>query len=112
MDRKIIGENGEKEAIGFLTGKGFKIRDRNFRYRRAEIDLICLDKNTLVFVEVKKRKNNEFGFPEEFVSKKQQHLIMQASEQYIHAIDWHGNIRYDIIAITGTEIVHLQDVFY
>lgn len=112
MDRKIIGESGEKQAFDYLTAKGYEVLEQNYRHGRAEIDIICLFRNTLIFVEVKKRKNNDYGYPEEFVSKNQQRLIMKASEHYIYAINWQRNIRYDIIAITNEDIHHLEDVFF
>ncbi|MGB3468044.1 MAG: YraN family protein [Cyclobacteriaceae bacterium] len=112
MDRKIIGENGEKQAFDYLVAKGYEVLEQNYRYRKAEIDLICLYRDTLIFVEVKKRRNNEYGYPEDFVSNAQKRLIMNASDHYIHAINWQRNIRYDIIAITGSELLHLEDVFY
>ena len=112
MDRKIIGEDGEKQALDYLTGKGYEVLEQNYRFKRAEIDLICLFRNTLIFIEVKKRKNNDYGYPEEFVSAAQKKLIMDASDHYIHAINWQRNIRYDIIAITGDQLVHLEDAFY
>lgn len=112
MDRKNIGESGEKQAHDYLVDKGYEILEQNFRHRRGEIDLICLHENTLVFVEVKKRNNNEFGHPETFVSKKQERMIIQVADHYIYAINWHKNIRYDIIAITGEELYHIEDAFY
>lgn len=112
MDRKIIGESGEKQALDYLVKNGFKILEKNYRYRKAEIDIICTRDSTLVFVEVKKRKNSTYGYPETFVSNKQQKMIISAADHYLYAIDWHDNIRYDIIAITDDKLHHIEDAFY
>lgn len=111
-DKKIIGIEGENKAVSHLESLGFEILERNYRYKRAEIDIIAMKSNLLLFVEVKSRKNNHFGNPEEFVSNSQKKLIIEAADDYIHAINWQKNIRYDIIAITGNELEHFQDAFY
>lgn len=112
MDRKIIGESGERQAIDYLVRKGFKILAKNYRYRKAEIDIICTKDRTLIFVEVKKRKNPLYGYPETFVSANQQRMIIAAADHYIYDTDWHDNIRYDIISIMGDELYHIEDAFY
>ncbi len=111
-DKKIIGIEGENRAVSHLESLGFEILERNYRYKRAEIDIIAMKSNLLLFVEVKARKNNHFGNPEEFVSNSQKKLIIEAADDYIHAINWQKNIRYDIIAITGKELEHFKDAFY
>jgi len=111
MNTKKIGVKGEQEAIAFLKAKGYEILASNYRYKRCEIDLIVKQNNLLVFVEVKKRKNNRFGNPEDFVSNAQQNRIQQASEEYIATINWQGRIRFDIVAINGKEIFHIEDGF-
>ncbi len=112
MDKKQIGQSGEMQAMDYLISQGFEILEQNYRYGRGEIDIIALKENLVVFVEVKKRKNNDYGNPEEFVSKNQQSLIMEGADDYIHAINWTKNIRFDIIAITGKELEHIEDAFY
>jgi len=112
MDKKLIGESGENRATDYLIKNGFEILERNFRHGKSEIDLICLKENTLVFIEVKKRKNAEYGHPESFVSIKQQRMIIAGADHYIFAINWQKNIRYDIISITGTELYHIEDAFH
>lgn len=87
--------------------------ERNYRYGHGEIDIIgILDNELLVFVEVKSRSGNAYGEPEEFVSRKQRSLILKAAEDYIFAINWHKDIRFDIISITGREVLHIEDAFY
>ncbi len=113
MDRKTKGKIGEERAIKFLEENGFEIVEQNYRYQRAEVDIIALLNNDLlIFVEVKLRGNNVFGHPEEFVSETQQNLILNAAEDYIHAINWTGDVRFDIIAIDKNKsIKHFVDAF-
>ena len=101
MDTKNKGKYGEDLAVSYLRKKGFEIVERNYRFRKGEIDLITLLNNeVLVFVEVKLRKGDAYGDPETFVSRKQERLIIQAAEDYIFAINWQKDIRFDIISIT------------
>jgi putative endonuclease len=110
------GAEGEEQAALFLEQKGFAVLERNYRYRRSEIDLIVCRGNWLVFVEVKTRSTAAFGFPEEFVDYKKKKKIFEGADHYMHAINWPGNVRYDIVAISledgCQEIYHIEDAFY
>lgn len=113
IDRKGIGDTGELRAADFLSRKGYALIGAHYRYRRGEIDLIVQKEDLLVFVEVKTRNNLHYGPPEQFVSRAQQTLIIQAADAYIMENDWQGRIRFDIVAIVpGKEIVHFEDAFY
>lgn len=110
------GSDGENAAAEYLIAKGYEVVARNYRCGRAEIDLIVKKKNWLVFVEVKTRSSSTFGFPEEFVGRMKEDLILMAAEQYMYEINWEGNVRYDIVAVLGVEfereIMHFEDAFY
>lgn len=67
---QAFGQYAEIVAADYLVKKGFKILAQNFRYKRFEIDLIVKKDELIVFVEVKARKNNLFGHPEDFVNRK------------------------------------------
>ncbi len=114
-DKIKKGNEGEALAAQYLIDKGYKLLERNYRFKRSEIDLIVEKNNCLVFVEVKLRTSIAFGYPEEFVSEKKAAKIMEGAEQYIFQTDWRGNIRYDIVAIYKQngqpEIVHIEDAF-
>ena len=107
-----LGKIGEDKATLYLQGQGYQILCRNYRYRKAEIDIIAQFKNLLVFVEVKARKNDLFGHPESFVDSFKIKLILSAARHYIGVLDWKNDIRFDIISITGNELVHFEDAFY
>ncbi|MFN8353508.1 MAG: YraN family protein [Spirosomataceae bacterium] len=112
-----IGQKGEALAAELLVGKGFVIIEKNYRFKKAEIDLIAQKDSLLVFVEVKTRTNVTFGMPEEFVSKHKIQLITMAAEEYTYQHKWHQSIRFDIVAVVvkpngETEVEHFEDAFY
>jgi putative endonuclease len=107
------GKHGENIAVEYFLNSGYKLESRNYRYRRGEIDLILKKENLLLFVEVKFRKSDKFGFPEEFVTENQKQSIIRTADHYIHQHCWGGNIRFDIIAINDrNRIDHFEDAFY
>ena len=113
MNNKPQGISGEDTATSFIKKKGFEILERNYQHTKGEVDIIAMIDNVLlVFCEVKYRKNSDYGNPEVFVSRDQQKSIIRVAEHYIQAINWHKDIRFDILAITGKEVYHIEDAFY
>src|SRR5687768_9679301 len=98
-DKIKTGTKGENLAAEFLKGEGFEIVARNYRFKRAEIDLIIRRENWLIFVEVKTRSSTAFGEPEEFVDDYKAFNIFEAAEEYIFSTDWQGHIRFDIVSV-------------
>lgn len=113
--KQQTGNWGENVAENFLLNKGFEIRERNYRFKKAEVDLIVFRNGLLVFVEVKVRRSARFGFPETFASTAQLRRIKSASEQYQIENQYNGFIRFDIISILGSEnsfeLSHFEDAF-
>lgn len=112
---KEKGKLGEDLACKFLEQNGYKIIDRNKTFSKfCEIDIIALFKNTLVFVEVKTRKNNKFGSPLEAVTKTKYNHIKQGLLIYLQNCNIkYDNYRIDAIGITlepTPQIQHLQNV--
>lgn len=114
--RQALGRWGEDMAAEFLENQGYLILERNCRTPYGEIDLVAQDGDVLVFVEVKTRTSDAYGFPEESItSQKREHLIStaQAIIQSIsnHLYSW----RIDVIAIRKVksadqaEIVHFKN---
>ena len=95
-----LGKNGEQEAVKFLEKKGLTIIEINWRTGKLEIDIIAKDKEELVIVEVKTRGTNAFGEPEFFVDKRKQKNLIKAANAYIQKVDFNGETRFDVIAIT------------
>jgi len=115
-DKIKKGKEGEDMAARFMMDKGYEIIARNYRYRRSEIDLIVKKDNWLIFVEVKLRSSDQYGYPEDFVDYKKAKNIIDGAEQYTFDNNWQGNVRYDIVSIRllkdKTEIIQIEDAFY
>jgi putative endonuclease len=111
------GQIGEELATNFLVEKGFTILANNYRYQRAEIDIIAYKSTLLIFVEVKTRTTNQHGYPEEAITQKKIDLFLLAAEEFIHQLNWQHDIRFDVIAISGGnhlpfQIHHIEDAFH
>ncbi len=113
----ILGKRGEELAVRFLEKKNYKILEKNWRYRRAELDIIAKDGEALVFVEVKTKSNNQFGEPESAVDEKKENLMASAGAAYMRKIGHEWEIRFDIVSIIYTNendyhIKHFEDAFF
>ena len=111
-----LGKRGEKIAQVFLTEKGYRILHVNWRHRKAEIDIIAMDRNTLVFVEVKTRQTLIFGEPENAVNLRKQKNLIHAANAYVLKNGFDNEARFDIISIiiekNANIINHIEDAFY
>ena len=111
-----LGKKGEDLAADYLVSKEYKILERNWRFGKGEVDLICSKANYAVFVEVKTRSTDFFGQPEEAVNKKKQRYLIRAADDYVNQKDLQLEVRYDIISIIlkqGSHTIrHLEDAFY
>jgi len=111
-----FGKEGEKLAIEFLRKKGYAIRYQNYRYLKAEIDVIAQKAETLAIVEVKSR-SSEFIQPiAETVTQKKIKLLVMATDHYVNELNLDVDVRFDIITIlkqkNGFKIEHLENAFY
>ena len=111
-----LGRRGERAAEKYLRRSGYRIVARNFRAAGAEIDLVAMDGDVLVFVEVKTRRSREAGAPEEAVDERKQKQIRRAAE--IFATRYRADdvtMRFDIIAVDASgkrlEIELLRNAF-
>jgi len=111
-----LGIIGEQIAVDFLIEKGYTIKARNWRFKKAEIDIIAELENILIAVEVKTRSTNDFGDPQEFIKPKQKNLLITAMNEYVISKDLEVDVRFDIIGIIKnqkeTKIEHLEDAFF
>lgn len=116
MDKKHwLGHKGEAIAAQYLLEKGYEILERNWRLRKAEIDIICQKDDTLIFVEVKTKSYQYFGKPEESITQRKEELLVFGAFEYAHRRQHEGEIRFDIISILWDahalpDIQHFQDV--
>lgn len=110
-----LGKKGELIAVDFFKKSGHKIAATNWRYLKAEIDLIVLENDRLVFIEVKTRSSIRYGHPTEAVTLKKQALMKDAAEAYLSEKNLALEIRFDIISIilnaNDHSIEHLKNAF-
>ncbi len=108
-----LGKWGEEQACLLLESKGYEVIDRNWRYEKAEIDIICIMEQEVIFVEVKTTMTDEFGEPEEQVTHTKERLITNAADHYIEEKDIDKEARFDIISIIkkNKSIKHIEDAF-
>lgn len=111
-----FGKKGEEMATQYLIGNGYTILYRNYRYQKAEIDIIARKDKTLAVVEVKSRSSNSLQEIAETVSKKKISLLVSATDHYVIENDLDVEVRFDIITILkkgrGFQLEHLKDAFY
>lgn len=111
------GIKGEQIAQNFLEKNGYSILNVNWRFEQKEVDIIALDDKLLVFVEVKTRKNKQFGFPEDAVDYRKQDFLKTAAAAYMEEHPEYNEVRFDILSIIlrndkHIETKHFIDAFY
>lgn len=116
VDHIELGKRGEDLAVFHLKKLRYKIIERNYRCNQGEIDVIALDKNILVFVEVKTRSSNKFGSPLTGITTKKQRQLVKTALFYLqkHRL-FNRDARFDVVAVeidSGKERVNLiQNAF-
>lgn len=111
-----LGKKGEQLAVDFLLKNGYDIVERNYRFQKAEIDIIAQKADTLAVVEVKTRSTSDFGNPQDFVQPKQIQRLVKAVNEYVVSNALDVEVRFDIVAIVkegkAFKIEHLENAFY
>ncbi|MDH5202902.1 MAG: YraN family protein [Nitrospirota bacterium] len=113
---KALGTKGENLAVTFLKKKGYKIIARNYKTFIGEIDIIAKDGNTTVFIEVKTRTNDSFGYPFEAVNNKKKQKLKKLALLYLKSKGQESPIRFDVLSIFYMDngkgaIEHITDAF-
>ncbi len=118
------GAQGEQLAKEHLLKKGYVLLAQNWRHQHLEIDLIMQDDDTLVFVEVKTRKNDHFGAPYEHVLQDKIRKLARAANEFLASRKYGGEIRFDIVSVIYSgaaqptmnpdhvQIEHIEDAFW
>ena len=111
-----FGNLAEQMAADFLERKGYKILDKNFRYQKAEIDIIASFNKMIIIVEVKARGSDIFMEPQEAVTKKKIKSLVMVADFFMKDKDLDQEVRFDIIAVLPDakgrlQITHLEDAF-
>jgi putative endonuclease len=104
-EHNYVGQVGERLAREYLEKEGYKILEKNYRTRYAEIDLVAekkngfLKQNTLVFVEVRTKIGEQWGSPEDTINKQKLWKVLQNAKTYEAFKKWNGPSRIDAICI-------------
>ncbi len=95
------GANAEKIALDYLKQQGLTPVTRNYRCQQGELDLIMQDGQTLVVVEVRFRKSEQFGGALQSITRHKQSRIIAATGHYLMKNNIQSPVRFDVIAING-----------
>lgn len=111
-----FGKLAEELAEKFLVEKNYKILAKNFRFQKAEIDIIAEFNNQIIIVEVKARATDAFMLPQEAINKKKIRLLVAAANQFLEENNIHVDTRFDVISVLPNdngklEISHIEDAF-
>lgn len=120
-----LGRSGEDLATDYLESEGYVIFERNYRFEKSELDIVCFlpDEDytkggEIVFVEVKTRSSDRYGAPEESIDDAKILSVIKASKAYLYEHKLEGSpARYDVISIVGLgsgthRIKHFKDAFW
>jgi putative endonuclease len=95
------GQDAELACCRYLQQQGLKLLDRNYHGRRGELDLVMQERDTVVFIEVRYRKNNAFGGALESITCSKQEKLRLTAEQYLQQETDLTRGRFDVVAMTG-----------
>lgn len=108
-EKQISGSAAEDDALTHLEQHGLTLVERNFRCKGGEIDLVMLDRATLVFVEVRKRADQRHGGAAASVTNAKQRRLIIAAHIYLHRYKMPPACRFDVVAIDGTQMSWLKN---
>lgn len=115
-DHNDFGKKAEDFAVEYLKKNGYKILVRNYRFQKAEIDIIAEKDNLIIVIEVKARSTDAFMLPQEAVTKTKIRLIVSAANHYLEEFNKNQEARFDIISVLPDEkknliIEHITNAF-
>ena len=113
MNKREVGTRYEQLACAYIEEEGMKVIETNYRTQLGEIDIIAWDKEILVFLEVKYRKDRSHGGAEFAIPKSKQQTIMKVAKVYIkmNRLPLNGFYRFDAVLIDGNEIKHIKNAW-
>lgn len=110
-----LGLYGEDLAVAHLLAKGYAIRHCNWRCGRWEVDIVAEKARTLVFVEVKTRRNTLYGNPEEALTPEKMRHIVSVADAYVRRYALDLPVRFDLVTVVagegGPRVEHFEDAF-
>ncbi len=109
------GKKGEELAAVWFQNRGYNIIEKNWRWKRLEVDIIAEKENRLHFIEVKCRRSQKFGSPEENVSLKKIKNLLDAAEEFLQLYPSKKRVQFDVLSITlgegEVEYFLIEDVY-
>jgi putative endonuclease len=110
-----LGKDGELIAFMVLQRDGFTVLETNWRFQKAEVDIIAQKDGFLIFIEIKTRGSKKFGNPSDSIDKKKINLYKDAVEGYLEQYPSELEVRFDVVNIIRgkdeTEIEHIPNAF-
>lgn len=112
MNSNASGKQAEAFAATFLQQKGLKLLEKNYRCRFGEIDLVLLDGDTLVFAEVRMRRNRDFGGPEASITARKRAKLLRSARHYLGGRRNFAPCRFDAVLLSGAnEVLWIKNAF-
>jgi putative endonuclease len=105
------GGQAEIAACEFLRARGYVVVERNWHCPFGEVDLVARDGETLVFVEVKARRDSSFGGAEGALTEIKKERIIATARMYLRGVSTELPVRFDVVTITAGEVSLYQDAF-
>ena len=111
LSRRARGRWGEDRAAAHYVALGYRVLDRNWRCPIGELDLVDRRGDLIVFSEVKARRTDAYGPAAAAVTSTKQRRIRRLAIEWLRANDLHGAVRFDVVAITGNDLVLIEAAF-
>jgi putative endonuclease len=105
------GRASEERAAGFLEAAGYRVVRRNLRVPGGEIDLVCRDGDTIVFVEVKSRSSRRFGSALSAVDARKRSTLRRLAADYVQIVAPNARVRFDVVAVDGERMTLHRNAF-
>lgn len=118
MNHTDLGRIGEDKAVAFLESRNMVILDRNYRFMRAEIDIVASTDREIIFVEVKTRRNRNFGEPEDSIDDNKKRQLFKVAGAWMHERRMEGApARFDVVTVmnpgqSNEAINHIEGAFW
>ena len=118
QEKRLLGAWGKEQAANYLRRRGWRILGLNYRCRYGEIDIIAKKRSVLAFVEVKLRKNADYGAAREFVTRAKQERLLTTAQLWLSENPGNDQPRFDVIEVYAPQgmegpvrIHHIENAF-
>lgn len=113
MKKSDIGREKELYAAHYLESKGYKVVAKNYRTKFGEIDIVARQGDILVFIEVRSRKDDYFGKPQESIKRQKREKIVKTAVSFLTIYtEYYSSVRFDVISVVGNDIEHIENAFW